>query len=200
VKLFVGGFAFDPAILARTPVPCDVQSLKAGEPRFPVASWAAAGVRAWLLASSAECAGDVIHEVGAHAQGGIFGLTLEAAGLTEHAAAGARVVAAAAGIVPMAAAARDDPRLRAALAMAGRFGGRSSFWAALGHDAGVLSRRALSTMPLDTVTLEEDIAARRRQAREALAGARAPLWTTDAEGFGVEGRAMTRTIRVVDLK
>jgi hypothetical protein len=190
----------------RTPISCDVQSIKAGDPRFPVASWAAAGVHSWLLASSAECANDVIHEVSARGGTGVFALTLEAAGLTEHPGPGIRVLAASAGIVPFSAVSPADPRLVEALAMAGRFGGRPSFWAALGRDAGALARQALRTLPLDTVTVEADIARRRLAARDALLAARAPLWTTDADGFGTGAapaagstHSLARTIRVVDL-
>jgi hypothetical protein len=210
VRAFVQGFSFDPSSAVasstvwRAPVPCDVQSTRAGEPRFPVASWAAAGVHTWLLASSAECAGDVIHEVGARAAGGVFALTLDAAGLTVHPGPGVRVVAAAAGIVRPEGARPGDARQAEAQAMVQRLGGRSSFWAALGRDAGALARRALSTLPEDTVTAEPDIAKRRREARDALAAARVKLWTTDAEGFEPAGdagtHAISREIRVIDVR
>jgi hypothetical protein len=207
VRAFVQGFSFDASgtqVTWRAPVSCDVQSTRAGEARFPVASWAAAGVHAWLLASSAECAGDVIHEVGAQAAGGIFALTLDAAGLTVHPGPGVRVVAAAAGIVPPSGAGRADARQAEAEAMVQRLGGRSSFWAALGRDAGVLARKALSTLPEDTVTAEVDIAKRRREARDALVGARVKLWTTDAEGFGAAGdggaHVIPREIRVIEVR
>jgi hypothetical protein len=213
-KFFVEGFTFETAVRWRAPVPCDVRSAKAGQPRFPVASWRASGVHTWLLASSPECARDVIHEVTASGDGGVFALALEAAGVTEHAGPGVRLLAAATGIVPWQAAPPGDARTVDAQAMVARSGGYPSWWAALGHDAGVLSRRALSTLPLDTVTAAADISRRRREARDALARARAPLWTADAEGFDAavggsadghapkeddEAHEMRRTIRVIDL-
>jgi hypothetical protein len=204
-KVFVDGFGFDGTVPWRAPVSCNVRAAKAGAPRFPVASWRAAGVHAWLVATSPDCANDAVHEVVASGNGGVFALTLEAAGETEHAGPGVRLLAAKAGIVPERIAAAGDARERDALAMVAQLGGRLSWWAALGRDAGVLSRRALSTMPLDTVTLAADISRRRHIARDALAAARAPLWTADVEGFNVagdgssEGHAIERTIRVVDL-
>jgi hypothetical protein len=206
-ELFVEGFSFNASVPWRAPIPCNLQAAKAGEPRFPVASWKAAGVHAWLLASSSECANDVIHEVEASGNGGVFALTLEAAGATERAPQGVRLLAASAGIVPAQAqiTSPGDAREVDSLAMVARLGGRLSWWAALGRDAGALARRALSKMPLDTVTAGADISRRRRDARDALGAARVSLWTTDAEGFEVaqgnssEGHAIVRTIRVVDL-
>ena len=183
----------------RAPVSCDLRAARAGEPRFPVASWAAAGVHAWLLATSPECASDVVHEVGARAQGGVFALTLDAAGLTARPAQGSRVLAAAAGIVPAGAGTADDPRELEARKMAVQLGGQPTWWAALGRDAGALARKALSTLPEDTVTLPAEIAKRHRDARDALAAARVGLWTTDAQGFVEPGnpRCLGRALRVI---
>ncbi len=205
VSAFVRGFSFDSTASWRAPVSCDVQSTKAGEPRFPVASWAAAGVHAWLLATMPECAGDVIHDVGARAYGGVFALTLEASGAGERPAPGAHLLSAAAGIVPggsgprSAGGAPGDAREKEARALGARLGGRPGWWAALGRDAGALARKALSTLPQDTVTLESDIAKRRRDARDALAAARVKLWTTDAEGFAGQS-AIAREVKVVELR
>jgi hypothetical protein len=197
--LFVQSFAFDPGASWRAPVPCDVQAAKAGEPRFPVASWAAAFVTTWLLATTPECAADVIHEVGAHANGGVFALTLEAAGMSERAAPGTRVVTAAAGVFPLLTSSpSSDPRSKEVLAMAARLGGRPGWWVALGRDAGALARKALATLPLDTVTAEPDIVRRRVAARDALATVRALLWTSDSEGFDAS-HVLPRALRVVDL-
>jgi hypothetical protein len=206
---FVQGFSFDSQTPWRVPVACDVQSSKAGDPRFPVASWAAAGVHTWLLASSAECASDLIHEVGAHGGGGVFALTLEAAGVTVRPAQGSHLLAASAGILPLGTSPRGDPREEEAHRMVARLGGRSSWWAALGRDAGALSRKALATMPVDTVTAEADIARRRQDAQRALATARVALWTTEAQGFAVAaeadaggdgaGHVIARELRIVEL-
>lgn len=197
-RLFVQQFTFDAATSWRAPVPCDIQAAKAGEPRFPVASWAAAGVTTWLLATAPECAGDVIHEVGGRANGGVFALALEAAGMSERPAPGARVVAAGAGILPLSAAPTGDPRSNEVLAMTARLGGRPGWWVALGRDAGALTRKALAALPLDTATAEGAISRRRKAARDALATAQARLWTSDAEGFDAS-HVLPRAIRVVDL-
>jgi hypothetical protein len=198
-RLFVQSFAFDPGASWRAPVPCDVQAVKAGQPRFPVASWAAAGVTTWLLATTPECAADVIQEIGSRTNGGAFALTLEAAGTTERAAPGTRVVAASAGAIPLPLSPESsDPRSKEMLAMAARLGGRSGWWVALGRDAGALARKALATLPPDTVTAEADISRRRTEARDGLANARATLWTSDAEGFDAS-HVLPRAIRVIDL-
>jgi hypothetical protein len=198
-RLFVQQFAFDAGASWRAPVPCDLRAAAAGEPRFPVASWAAAGVTTWLLVTSPECASDVIHEVGGRAKGGVFALSLEAAGTSERPAPGAHIVAAATGVIPVpASSAPFDPRSNDVLAMAARLGGRAGWWAALGRDAGALARKALSTLPLDAVTAEVDILRRRKAARDALGTARVRLWTSDAEGFDAS-HVLPRSIRVVDL-
>jgi hypothetical protein len=209
-KVFVAGFTFDAAVPWRAPVACDLQSATAGEPRFPVASWRAAGVHAWLLASSPDCATDVIHEVVASGNRGVFALTLEAAGATLPTGPGNRVLAARAGIVPSQVPIPGDPREADAQAMEARSGRYPSWWASLGRDAGALSRAALRTMPTDTVTLAAEISRRRRTARDALAAAKVPLWTTEAQGFDTTNtmangmantmvNTMERSIGVVDL-
>jgi hypothetical protein len=195
---FVQRFAFDAGASWRAPVPCDIEAVKAGVPRFPVASWAAAGVTTWLLATGPECAADVIHEVGVRANGGVFALALEAAGMSERPAQGARIVAAASGVIPLVALKVADPRANEVHAMVERLGGHPGWWVALGRDAGTLARKALSTLPLDTVTADTEISRRRNQARDALVNAHARLWTSDAEGFD-STHVVPRAIRVVDL-
>jgi hypothetical protein len=192
-----------PPLQWRAPVACDVQALAAGEPRFPVVSWAAAGVRAWVLATGAECAADVIHELGARAAGGTIALTLETAGVAVKPAPGVRFITAAAGIMPLGAGAPDDYREIEARRMASQLGGHASWWAALGRDAGALARKALASLPTDTVTLAPDIAKRHEDARDALRTARVGLWTTDAPGFvgaGSSVQLMPRDIRVFEVR
>jgi hypothetical protein len=155
-------------------------------------------VTTWLLATTPECAADVVHEVGGHANGGVFALALEAAGMSERPAPGTRIVAAGAGILPLSASPTGDPRSNEVLAMTARLGGRPGWWVALGRDAGALARKALATLPLDTVTAEAAISRRRKAARDALATARARLWTSDADGFDAS-HVLPRAIRVVDL-
>ena len=206
-KVLVERFSFDGGAPWRVPVACDVPPTKVGEPRFPVASWRASGIHAWLLATSPQCADDVIHEVVASREEGIFALALEAAGVTERPRPGVRLLAASAGIVPSSTARSGDPREIDAGKMMNRSGRSPTWWSALGRDAGVLSRTALATMPLDTVTSPDEISRRRRAARDALATARASLWTTDARGFGAAAgsggdrppQVIERAIRIVDL-
>jgi hypothetical protein len=200
------------AIALLAPVDCDVEPVRAGEPRFPVEAWEHAGVRAWLVAGSADCAGDVMREEGARARGGLFALSLVASTTLER-VPGAQVIAASAGIIPSAGgrslpeaqAGRDggagsrDPRELEVQALVARFGGgRPSFWTALGRDAAMLARRALSRAPLDSVTGSTAIVQRRQAARDALAAAHQALWTSDADGFQ-GAHVLPREVRMVEL-
>ncbi len=197
-RLFVQRFAFDAGMAWRAPVPCDVEAARAGEPRFPVASWVAAGVTTWLLATGPECAADVIREVGGRVNGGVFALALQAAATSERPPPGTRILAAATGIFPLSALSAGDARSEEVHAAFARSGGRPGWWVALGRDAGVLVRVALATLPLDTATADSEISRRRKQARDALVNARARLWTTDSEGFS-PSHTLPRAIRVVEL-
>ncbi len=70
-----------------------------------------------------------------------------------------------------------------------------SWWAALGHDAAVLTWAGVNKLPVQGTEDPAEVEARRAQAAAALASAQAALWTTDARGFG-GGRVLPRTIGV----
>jgi hypothetical protein len=180
------------------PTGCDVESPRAGEPRFPVAAWERQKVRAWLVAGSADCARDLMREQGPRARGAVFALSL-IAGTTAERPAGAHLLVASAGVIPGAdltatpAARRGartsdgsdatDAREADVQELTARVGGRPNWWTALGRDAGMLARRALATAPMDSVTSASEVSQRRKAARDALAASRDRLWTTDAPGF-----------------
>ncbi len=195
-KLFTQGYDTHGVPVLLAPVECDVEAAHAGEPRFPVAAWEHGGARAWLIDGSAECARDVFHDVGADAKGGLFVVGLEGAAVQER-PAGARLLVASAGIVPAPASPSGDPREADIAALRARLGGRPNFWMALGRDAAALARKALAHQPTDTVTSQAEIARRREAARDALASARVPLWTSDAQGFS-SSHVLERAVRVVE--
>ena len=76
-------------------------------------------------------------------------------------------------------------------------GSLPNWWTALGHDAAALARLAVEPLPDDPTEDPAEIEARRRRATEALAGATADLWTTEARGFA-GGRTLARSVRVIE--
>jgi hypothetical protein len=171
------------------PVSCDVPAARAGEPRFPLATWDTERTRAWLVSGSPECAADLVGELSASHARGIVARTLESAGHTVHAGALDEVTARA-GVVPEAGPA--DPRRDEVRRFSGALG-RTGWWSALGRDAAVLARTALSKLPLDTVNEPAAVAARRSVGRDELAAAHARLWTTETSGWSAD-HTMKRAI------
>jgi hypothetical protein len=175
------------------PVSCDIPATRAGDPRFPITQWDRQKTRAWLISGSPACARDVLGELStAHARG-VVALTLEASALAPH-PGGLRVVAASAGLIPDGGPGetRDAELRRFASTL-----GRASWWTALGRDAATLARVAVRRLPSDTATAPSVVTQRRTQARDALLGARAPLWSTEASGWA-GGHEMRRTVCAVD--
>jgi hypothetical protein len=175
------------------PVSCDVPAARAGEPRFPLPTWDAEKTHAWLVSGSPECAKDLVGELSASRARGLVALTLEAAGHPDHSAA-LRVVSARAGVVPEAGA--NDPRRSEVQRFSGALG-RTGWWSALGRDAAVLARTALTKLPLDTVNEASSVATRRAAARDDLGEAHARLWTTETASWSAD-RTMKRTICASD--
>jgi hypothetical protein len=73
-----------------------------------------------------------------------------------------------------------------------------SFWAALGRDAAVLAWEGVRALPAQGTEDPAEVEARRAHVAAALAAARTPLWTTEADGFH-GGRTLSRTIGVRDV-
>jgi len=181
-----------------SPLSCDTALKTAGESRFPLAAWEHAGVQRWLVAGSTACAEDLFRGIGRSSRRGVIGLTLEASEVVARPVAGLRLVTAAAGVVPLGSSPPEDPRAVDVRALVARTGARPAWWTALGRDAAVLARMALSSLPLDSTSDVDEIARRRAVVRQALVDARAPLWTSDHEGFDAT-RNLPRSIRLVDL-
>ncbi len=131
----------------RAPVSCDSVASRAGESRFPLVAWDRAGVHRWLVAGSPACADDLLRGLRGHPRWGTVALSLEASGASARPPAGIRLVSAATGIVPLASADPDDPRVSDERAMVARTGAPAGWWAALGHDAAILARAALASLP-----------------------------------------------------
>jgi hypothetical protein len=184
------------------PISCDAPIRRAGEPRFPLASWREQRVRGWLVSGSGPCAQDLLDELGgarSFSDRPVVALSLEASGRPRH-PAGVRVVAASAGFVPSEAARSADDEVR-------RFGsvlgdGHVKYWTAIGRDAATLARVALRKLPGDTVTEPRRVTERRALVRTELASARAPLWSTESAGWSDlpgGGHTIKRTVCAVDV-
>jgi hypothetical protein len=182
----------------RAPVPCDVEPSRAGQSRFPFDTWSKAGVQRWLVAGAPACADDLLAGMRRYPHRATVALSLEAADARVRPPGGVRLVAATAGIVPLASADPSDPRVKELRGMAGPSGRGVGWWAALGHDAAVLANSALKALPPDTTADSDEIARRRARVHRALVDARVPLWTTEQSGFD-ETLRLPRTVRVVEV-
>jgi hypothetical protein len=174
------------------PVSCDIPAARAGDPRFPLAQWEMQKTRAWLVSGSPACAHDLLGELSKASARGVVGLTLEAAALLPHGPA-LRVLVASAGLIPESSAteARDDELRRFSATL-----GHATWWTALGRDAATLARVAVGRLPTDEVSAPAAVTQRRVQSRDALAVARARLWSTDASGWG-DSHTIRRTVCAV---
>jgi hypothetical protein len=145
-----------------------------------------AGADALVVDGGPRCA----TEVAANAAGGLalaFGLD---GGTAER-----RGLFASAGQFPFSGASTQDPLL-AAWFKTGR--GDPTWWTALGHDAGMLAKQAVLSLPADADVDDAQASQRRKNAAiKAVAEARAQMWTTDAQGFAGK-RAIARSIKVLD--
>jgi hypothetical protein len=177
---------------------CDTAFSSAGESRFPFAAWDKAGISAWIVAGSPACADDLFHGLTRLSRRAAVGLALEASETSERPRPGVRLLTVAAGVVPLASVPNDDPRALDVREMVAKTGAPPRWWTALGRDASILARRALATLPTDTTEAPPEIARRRALVRRSLHEVKAPLWTSERDGFDAAG-VVTRTFRTVDL-
>lgn len=147
-----------------------------GMPRFPLAAFRKEGTRSLLVTGDAECAralGAAMKSQKLH-----FGLALALD------AAGAYAELGVPALVPRA----------------GRFpdGSSTSFYEALGHDAALLSERALAALPEEGTVSGARVDELHLRVRDALKTAEAELLTSEARGFG-GGRTLPRELSVLDV-
>lgn len=188
---------------ARDTVPCDVAPERPGLPRFPLDGWTKDAVSTFVVAGPRDCLSDVLAELKILGQKTpalahpIVGATLDAE--LPDARAHVRLFAAGAGVLPLAATKADDIGDPEVLAFYKEFGQTPKWWSALGRDAGILARQAVSALPANTTANPEAVAQRHAIVAAALLRAKAPLWSTEAPGF--EGtHVLARTLRAVELK
>jgi hypothetical protein len=174
---------------------CDAPESQAGESRFPIAAWRAARVDHILLLGDASCASEAIDDVVAAR----LPATRAAIGLE------AAVVVGEPGKMTSLVNTSGNFPLRHGDTSSPLFGfkkrqGRAPSWfAALGHDAAVLARAALRSLPLDRADAKDEVDKRHDAVRDAILRAEADLWTTEARGFAGQA-VMAREIGVTEVK
>lgn len=184
-------------------VDCGVQPSRQGVPRFPLEAWSKDKTRGFLVAGPRGCLSDLLDELKVlgtkqpSLQHPSVGFTLDAE-LPSN-GAHARLFSASAGVLPIVAKTADDLGDPEVLAFYKEFGQVPSWWSALGRDAGILARQAVSALPVNTTSDPQAVAQRHAIVAVALGHARAPLWSTDATGFE-GGHVLARTLRSVELK
>jgi hypothetical protein len=176
------------------PVRCDIPLAEAGRTRFPIEAWAKAGAKGWLIAGSAQCAREVLRDIG-HKTGAVA-LTLEAGVPLSEVPKGVTVLSASAGMIPVLASRPDEAPDAETKRFMESFGVRPSWWTALGHDAGALGKGALAKLPLDTTAEASAIAQRRALVQTGLASTKVKLWTTDEQSIA-SSRILERNLRLV---
>lgn len=169
---------------ARAPVrvgsggaPCDAPSGSAFGARFPTAEWKRAKADAIVLAGDADCAREATLEALAAGLSPLIVLGLEAVDAAP--SLPGRKILVSAGRFPFAA----HPLAPEEQAHLDRWGTAPSWYAVLGRDAALLAEQALAALPSSPVQEEQAVTKLHRRARDGLARARAPLWSTDARGF-----------------
>ncbi|HEY2517026.1 MAG TPA: hypothetical protein VGI39_39410 [Polyangiaceae bacterium] len=191
------------SVVIDPPVVCNTAAAQSGEAHFPLADWKDArpsgsrGGIGWLVDAPSECARDLLRELATGSLTGTVALTLDASS-TSARAPRVQTLAVQAEKIPVTAsspAGVSDPDLRAWFT---REGVPPNWWAALGRDAGALARKAVSGLPLDTTSEAAEVGRRRAAAKAALEGARAPLWTSHAQGFDA-AHVLARELGVIDI-
>lgn len=161
---------------------------------FPTATWQQDGVRAFLVAGSEACARALSFSLPSGPL--TVGLSLEALTGFDGSTSSVHVLGVAAGLLPVdATSAAKDPKLGT---FATQFGSKPTWWTALGHDAALLARKAVQTLPLDATDNGTEVTRRREVARSGLLEGQGALWTTEASGFAGE-HSLARALRVVNL-
>jgi hypothetical protein len=157
------------------------------EARFPIQAWKAADVHSLLLLTSAECARAVAAEAKLAAFRPVFALGLEA---TQAASAlrGETVVSLRAGHFP-------GSRASASLLRFIEQHQRAPTWfETLGHDAGVLARAVLTSLPEVTSTDEEQASRFHAQVQTALSSIKVrDLWSSE-QGVFDAARSLKREL------
>lgn len=153
---------------------------------LPLADWKRAGIAGLVVMGSPSCARDALAAVAGSGLRLAFGLDAgESARVGE--------LVATAGSFPRA----RGPKPYGAAEPAPE--GPSGWWAALGHDAGVLVGAAFRALPAEGTDDPVKVRSQRAAVASALAGVEGALFTTEAKGFA-GGRVLARTVAVREAR
>ncbi len=166
---------------------CDSSLINAGGPRFAVEDWRRARVSAVLVLGSAACASEVTRDLRAASFAPWLVLGLEASDYEF--AADAPRARFALGAGPFPSVARSPVDENAALPPI-------DWYEALGHDAALLSERALAEFPDGRVDDGRAVRELHGRAERSLATAEAALWTSDSRRFS-EDHLLRRTLTIL---
>lgn len=164
-------------------VSCDITTKQAGFSRFPVQEWKRDGVGMLLFLGDESCTRSVLRDTRALGLSPILGLGFESA--TLFAELSARKV--------MVATAGSHLKAGDASAAPDGWDRMLSWFGALGHDAALLSARAVADLPLERVDERDAVRQLHQLARDRLARAEAALLTTEARGFSGK-QVLPRTV------
>ncbi|MCL2723860.1 MAG: hypothetical protein FWD69_05425 [Polyangiaceae bacterium] len=193
-------------IVLLPPVRCDIALAEAGKTRFPVAAWLASGTEGWLVSGPSTCARDllgdvrrILAETARKFREMPVALTLEASIPPRDVPSNIVVLSTSAGLVPVTATRPEEASDEDVRTFMERFGVRPTYWTAIGRDAGVLARAALTSLPADATTDEKTIHERRATVQRGLKEASVRLWTTDQTQIGND-RVLPRDLHLVTWK
>lgn len=145
--------------------------------------------KTWTVVAPPSCSQRVQSEF---RSGGTIALSLEAVTGNERPGGGLSIYAIVAGRFPAKA---DDAELAT---YAQKFGGKPTWWTALGRDAAIVGKGAVIGLPTDQTQSPTEVARRREAVRGALESARVDLWSSEEHGF--QNHVMPRKLRVESLK
>ena len=194
----VGGSIGDPGPsgLALLPgAPCDPGG--AGQLRLPLDVWQKARLDAILLLGDAACTSDALADLADSKIGRVrAAVAFDGAEIaSEPSAPATALFVASAGRFPLTGGGAASPLF----GFKERHGQAPSWFSTLGHDAAVLARAALKTLPADPTEDTAEVKRRQHAVALALRTAEGDLWSTDARGFAGRSR-IERDVRVVEVK
>ena len=174
---------------------CDAASSQAGESRFPVEAWRKGRLDALLLLGDAACTAEAINDTVQSRLGRVrAAIGLEAAEIASEPSP-LQLSVASAGRFPLTAGNPGSPLF----GFKERHGQSPSWFSTIGHDAAVLARAALRTIPNDSTEDPVEVASRQQRAQASLRGVEADLWSTTSRGFS-GGFTIARDIHAIEVK
>jgi hypothetical protein len=174
---------------------CEATALQAGESRFPVEAWRKGRLDALLLLGDAACTSEAINDAAASKLGRVrAAVGIEAAEIVSEPSPLPLSVASA-GRFPLTPGDPGSPLF----GFKERHGQSPSWFSTMGHDAAVLARAALRTLPAESTAEPAEVASRHRRAEASVRGVEVDLWSTAARGFS--GRStIERDVRIIEVR